>query len=48
VRDPERAAKRKINNQLKKKVQKKRKIEGAKKGKIKKKVKQKTNGFDSS
>lgn len=37
VRDPEKAAKRKINNQLKKKKQKKIKIEKMKKGKLKKK-----------
>ncbi|XP_054276631.1 small subunit processome component 20 homolog [Macrosteles quadrilineatus] len=47
VREPEKAAKRKISKQLKKKEQKKRKIEGAKKGKLKRKPKLKTNGFDS-
>lgn len=37
VREPEKAAKRKISKQLKKKSQKKKKIEAVKKGKFKRK-----------
>lgn len=48
MRDPERAAKRKISKQLKKKSQKKKKIEVAKVGKLKRKNTKREIIFDGS